>query len=405
MHVFVLLQKQHDSSGDEAAATQAQQGMHMPVTAADQTAARISPAQQQHIPVDDLEDPDDWRPTGLGYHPQHGFDSATAAAQFADTSLDHSLEGNLAQDMHRDESDDSSSSSSSDGSDSDSGTDSGSGSDSDEEADEGLAGHSFAASEPVVVDASGRQQRWHDLSLEQRFPVQARQPHASPSAAAGSSGSARGSKQKQRPPSGMRDALVKNVSTSMLLANRQGSVPEFQSEGVSAAVAAATAAATEAAKQQVAQYAELAQQLQHAQQNQSKRPGRQGKGAKKQLKKAKVAAKRTAREARSESGCLQLLAAVEAFAGSGQDVQVLPPCGSRQREVGANNQQPVQHMSAGLCLSSVISPPPPIPGECWSKLVPVLRQRVQQQLSCVDAGAWCRCCSRALRSSWLGCLA
>lgn len=187
-----------------------------------------------------------------------------------------------------------------------------------------------------MVDASGRQQCWLDLSLVQRFPVQARQPQASPSAAAGSSGSARGGKHKQRPPGGsMRDTLAQNISTSMLLSNRQGSVPEFQSDGVSAAVAAATAAATEAAKQQVAQYAELAQQLQQGKQNQSKRPGRQGKGAKKQLKKAKVSAKRTAREARSESGCLQLLAAVEVFAGSGQDMQVLPPCGSRQREVGA----------------------------------------------------------------------
>jgi hypothetical protein len=331
----VLLQQQQDSnSGDEAASTQPQHGMHTSVTARDQIAARIPPTQQQHRLLDDTTDPDDWRPTGLGYHPQHGFVTATGAAQFAHTSLDHMLEGNLAQDMHKDDSDNgSSSSSSSDGSDSDSGIGS---SDSGAVADERLAGTSSeAASGPVVVEASGRQQRWHDLSLEQRFPVQSRQPQASPSAAAGSSGSARGSKQTQRRPSGsMRDALAQSVSTAMLLANRQGSVPEFQSEGVSAAVAAATAAATEAAKQLVAQYAELAQQLQQAKQNQSKRPGRQGKGAKKQLKKAKVAAKRRAREARSEAGCLQLLAAVEMFAASGQDVQALPPCGSRQKEVG-----------------------------------------------------------------------
>jgi hypothetical protein len=329
----VLLQQQQDSSsGDEAGSKQPQHGMHTSVTARDQTAARIPPAQQQHRPMDDTTDPDDWRPTGLGYHLQHGFVTATGAAQFADTSLDHMLEGNLAQDMHKDDSDNgNSSSSSSDGSDSGIGS-----SDSGAVADERLAGRSSeAAFGPVVVEASGRQQRWHDLSLEQRFPVQSRHPQASPSAAAGSSGSARGSKQTQRRPSGsMRDALAQSVSTAMLLANRQGSVPEFQSEGVSAAVAAATAAATEAAKQLVAQYAELAQQLQQAKQNQSKRPGRQGKGAKKQLKKAKVAAKRRAREARSEAGCMQLLAAVEMFAASGQDVQALPPCGSRQKEVG-----------------------------------------------------------------------
>jgi hypothetical protein len=46
-----------------------------------------------------------------------------------------------------------------------------------------------------------------------------------------------------------------------------------------------------------------------------------------------VAAKRNLREARSDCGALQLLAAVERFVGSGQDVQVLPPAGSKQKEV------------------------------------------------------------------------
>lgn len=372
-NICLLLQQQQDSSDG---AGQPQQHMQTNRSNGERTAAHTSAAQLgstlQGDPAD-AEDPDSWRPTGLGYHPQHGFASASAAAQFADTSLDHMLQGNFARDMQGAvdyDSTDSGSGFDSSGSDSDddSTTSSSGSSNSDGEGDEeGFAGSGFGGSEPVVVDATGRQQRWHDLSLEQLFPVQSRQGLSSQAAAAAGGGgggsSARGSKQKQRPPSGsMRDALAQNISTSMLLSNRQGSIPEFHSEGLAAAVAAATSAAAELAKQQVAQYAELAQQLQRAKQNQRQRPGRQGKGVKKQLKKAKVAAKRTAREARSEAGALQLLAALEAFVGSGQDVQVLPPCGSRQKEVRASCRMPssvvplhlastawVQHSTVPFC--------------------------------------------------------
>jgi hypothetical protein len=290
----------------------------------------------------DDDDPDSWRPSGLGYHPVHGFTSATAAAQFADTSLDHVLEGDLAYDMQQDDTSGSSSSSSSSTSSDDSlSTDSDAGS-SDSEDDEGTAGHaglSFDPSLPVVVDASGKpQQHWHDLSLQERYPVQARHEQTPRSPAVGGSSSKHSRQRQQRQPS-TRDVLIDNISTSMLLANRTGSVPDFQSDDLTAAVAAATSAAADVARQQVAQYAELAQQLQQAQQNPNKRPGSRGRGVKKQLKKAKVAAKRNAREARSEAGALQLLAAVEVFAGSGQDMQVLPPSGSRQKEVGVDAQQ------------------------------------------------------------------
>jgi hypothetical protein len=217
--------------------------------------------------------------------------------------------------------------------------DSDTGSDSDSEADNDTAGHAglgFDTSLPVVVDASGKpRQHWHELSLQERYPVQARHEQTPRSPAVdGSSGGSKSSRQRQQRGPRPRDVLIDNISTSMLLANRTGSMPEFQSDDITAAVAAATTAAADVAKQQVAQYAELAQQLQQAQQNPNKRPGSRGRGVKKQLKKAKVAAKRNAREARTEAGALQLLSAFEVFAGSGQDMQVLPPCGSRQKEVG-----------------------------------------------------------------------
>jgi hypothetical protein len=222
----------------------------------------------------------------LGYH--HGFASTTAAAQFAGQDLDHALEGHLAGDMQGAGASDSDSSSS----DSESDSDSSSGSDSEEGSNETkqLGSSSLAASGPVVVDAAGRQQRWQDLSLQQRFPVQARHEimplHASHAAAAGSSSRAVKHKQRGQPTS--RELLLEDISTSLLLSNREGSQPEYQSEALSAAVAAATSAAASSARMQVAQYAELAQQLQQAKQNPNKRPGRKGKGVKKLLKKHKV---------------------------------------------------------------------------------------------------------------------
>lgn len=318
-------QQQHDSSSEED-----QEGQQ----------PRQQPACDS-IPAD-ADDPDSWRPTGLGYHST----AAATAAQFAGTSLDDMLEGDLAADMQQawSDGDDDSTSNSSTSSDDDSTSDTGSESDDSGSgagaADPADTTTTTTRSQPVVVDASGRQQSWHALSLEQRFPVQARQQQ-SPSAAGGASSSGRRNNgnrkqgQAQQPhSSSTRAALAERVSADMLLSNRQGFVPGFESDALAAAVDAATAAAATLAKQQVAQYAELAQQLQQTKQNPSNRPGRKGKGAKKQLKKAKVSAKRTAKEARSHSGALQLLAAVARFAGSGQDMQVLPPCGSRQKEVG-----------------------------------------------------------------------
>jgi len=283
------------------------------------------------------DDPDSWRPSGLGYHPQHGFGSSAAAAQFADTSLDHILEGDLARDLGQQAADDDNS----DGDSSSSSDDTSSGSSDGSDDDEDLPGpdSNLDASQPVVLDASGRPQaRWHDLALHERFPVQSRHQLAGPPAASGArvGTSPRQRRQDARSIS-LRDTLASNISTATLLTALPGAVPDFESELLAQAVSAATSAAEAEAKQHVARYAELAQQLEQAKSNQkaSKRPGRQGKGVKKQLQKAKVAAKRVVREARSDSGALQLLSAMEGFAGSGQDMQALPPCGTRQREVGA----------------------------------------------------------------------
>lgn len=241
-------------------------------------------AAQEEIFLFDHGDPDSWRPTGLGYH--HGFASTTAAAQFARQDLDHALEGHLADDMQGAGASDPDSSSTDSDSDSSSGSDSEEGSDGDPK----LGGSSLAVSGPVVVDAAGRQQRWQDLSLQQRFPVQARHdimpPHVPHAAAAGSSSRAVKHMQRGQPTS--REILLQDISASLLLSNREGSQPEYQSDALSAAVAAATTAAASSARMQVAQYAELAQQLQQAKQNPNKRPGRKGKGVKKLLKKHKV---------------------------------------------------------------------------------------------------------------------
>jgi tripartite-type tricarboxylate transporter receptor subunit TctC len=95
-------------------------------------------------------------------------------------------------------------------------------------------------------------------------------------------------KHKQRSQPTSRELLLQDISASLLLSNREGSQPEYQSDALAAAVAAATTAAASLARMQVAQYAELAQQLQQAKQNPNKRPGRKGKGVKKLLKKHKV---------------------------------------------------------------------------------------------------------------------
>lgn len=200
-----------------------------------------------------MDDPDSWRSTGLG------FASSTAAAQFAGQPLDRALEGHLARDMQgagaSDYGSDSGSSSSSDDDGDSDGTDSSSGSDSKDGSDEDAAPSSsgLAASEPVVIDAAGRQQRWHDLSPQQRFPVQTRHEVTPPPAAGSSSRGAIKHNQRGQPSS--RELLVESISTSLLLSNRQGCQPEFQSEALSAAVAAATTAAAVLAKLQVAQYA------------------------------------------------------------------------------------------------------------------------------------------------------
>lgn len=294
----------------------------------DGAAAAVAPAATQqgsrrHAAAADVDSSgsEDWEE--LGSRPGLGFAGA-AAARFAAVSLDEALEGALGSDMRLDsnnsfDSDASSSSSSSDYSDS--------GSSSDEDAPEQLDLSSLDASTAVVVDAQGRPMAvWESLTLQQRFPVQARAGDAGTGA-----GSSRRRRQQQGRQAPSRSSSGRTGAAGMLPADLPADSPAFECEVTAAAAKAAYAAALAAAD------VDAVQRQQRRQQQKSLAKGaRHGQllpGEKKRLRKEKIAAKRCERHGQQGQGALALLAAVERFALGGGDMEVLPPCG-KHKQVG-----------------------------------------------------------------------
>ncbi|WIA28535.1 hypothetical protein OEZ86_011077 [Tetradesmus obliquus] len=304
--------KQHDDDSGEA--------LEPDGAAAAAAPAATQQGSRRHAAAADVDSSgsEDWEE--LGSRPGLGFAGA-AAARFAAVSLDEALEGALGSDMRRDSNNsfdsDASSSSSSDYSDS--------GSSSDEDAPEQLDLSSLDASTAVVVDAQGRPMAvWESLTLQQRFPVQARAGDAGTGA-----GSSRRRRQQQGRQAPSRSSSGRTGAAGMLPADLPADSPAFECEVTAAAAKAAYAAALAAADVDAVQRQQCRQQQKSL--AKGARHGQLLPGEKKRLRKEKIAAKRCERHGQQGQGALALLAAVERFALGGGDMEVLPPCGKHKQ--------------------------------------------------------------------------